>query len=96
MKTKCLQFHIDEVMDNFDFDKVEAHMSHVGWAWAIGADDFEVPTISEMRKTVRRLMGEAYELGFIATGGFYVYYKEFDDGDRFDVMFSISGWSTDS
>ena len=51
---------INEVMDNFDFNKVEEYMKRVGWGWAIGEDDEDgipqllIPENSDIRQSLRR------------------------------------------
>ena len=68
---------IDDIMDNFDFDKVHEAMSLLGWRWVDPySQAFEIPHVSDLRKRARRLMQDAmgshmpsYSTG---TGGFQV------------------------
>ena len=95
---KLLQDHIDEVMDEFDFGKVQKAMEFLGWEW-VGAEE-GVPTESELRKGVRRHMIDAYDKAYqqkrnykVGTGGFSVEY--FYEEDFFQVEFVLSQWSTE-
>jgi hypothetical protein len=55
---------IDEVMDTFEFDKVERHMRHVNWGWAAPTPEdewhLEVPDIYQLKASLRRLLVNAY------------------------------------
>lgn len=66
---------IDEVMDNFDFKKVEQTMRFLNWTWVN-----EVPNEKRLRSCVRDLIKTLQDdenCGFTATGGFVV---TFEDG----------------
>lgn len=53
---------IDEVMDNFDFHKVERVMTALGWLWARhGGNEMYQPDVSELRTRARQLMRHAVE-----------------------------------
>jgi hypothetical protein len=72
---------IDEIMEEFDFVKVERIMFHLNWKW--GGSDYRIPNIDELREAAERLLrgaaesrlgayiDEHHEVGIIsATGGF--------------------------
>jgi len=72
---------IDEIMEEFNFGKVESVMFHLNWRWA--SEYKRTPNIDELRETAERLLKDAaesrlgayidthHELGiFSATGGF--------------------------
>lgn len=68
---------IDDIMDNFDFERVHAAMRLLGWCWvAQGTKGYGVPEISELRKCARRLMKNAMKSPLSSyttgTGGFQV------------------------
>ena len=93
-----LHIHIDEVMYEFDFSKVQKTREFLGWEWA-GAEE-GVPREAELRKKVRGLMNTCYERALTfeedwstATGGFTVKYY-FED-DFFDVDFCLTHWTTE-
>lgn len=87
-----MQKVIDEVMDNFDFQKVEDTMLATGWKWWNGEGEDGVPTKAQMRKTVRSLMQrlehlESYESLYHSTGGFEV--TKWPDG-AYTVSFRVT------
>ncbi len=70
-----MQKHIDEIMDRFDFCKVQKAMQAVGWTYAHGQDKpLQVPDEARLRETARRLLEECAKdegEGGRASGGFY-------------------------
>jgi hypothetical protein len=70
MKHK-LHEQIDAIMDEFDFDHVYSMMVDYNWTWG-GGDDSEVPHVSDIRKTSRRLLRRLVEENcrITSTGGF--------------------------
>lgn len=50
---------IDEIIYEFNFDKVESIMFHLNWKW--GGSDCRTPHIDELRETAERLLGGAAE-----------------------------------
>lgn len=63
---------IDDIIDEFDFERVRKVMIMLNWQWAQTAD---VPSVLEMKKTARNLlrrMCEESDLDFYGTGGFEV------------------------
>lgn len=64
------KFHkwVENIMDEFDFDRVHKTMRLLNWKWAgVG-----VPDITEIRKCAIYILNSAYqsESGHCATGGF--------------------------
>lgn len=57
------QSRIDEVMDNFDFDRVHEVMTAIDWQW----QDKGVPEKSELRATARKLMNDVIKM--VGEGG---------------------------
>lgn len=55
---------IDEVMDTFEFDKVERHMKHVNWGWATPTPEnewnLEVPDIHRIKASLRKMLVDCY------------------------------------
>ena len=69
-----MQEQIDEIMDNFDFERVHRMMNTLDWKWVDGDGEFSVPDVPELRKTARRLLYQVIDEGFIhcGSGGFNV------------------------
>ena len=89
---------IDDIMDNFDFEKVHEAMTLLGWRWVDhDSKAFEIPEISKLRKRARRLMQDAmgshmpsYSTG---TGGFEVD-KETIEGEVYlSLSFVLTSWN---
>ena len=66
---------IEDILDNFDFEKVKKVMDAVDWKYW-NSPDSQI-TITELRKTARYLLKEAYNTAasdqwLVATGGLEV------------------------
>ena len=73
--TKVEQNKIDNIMDNFDFQKVGAAMKYFQWKWS-GAKN-GVPDIWEIKENAKRLLVDAaYSKVTIATGGLRAVYEK--------------------
>ena len=61
---------IDELVENFDFEKVQAYMALTGWTYC-GAGK-TTPTIEDLKKTARYALSELANNHdrWVATGGF--------------------------
>lgn len=57
---------IDEVIDNFDFEKVYEHMINTNWVWVTSVDEdyenyqYAVPSINRLKHKLRSMLVEAY------------------------------------
>ncbi len=89
---------IDDIMDNFDFDKVHEAMTLLGWRWVDhDTKAFDIPHVSELRKRARRLMQEAmgshmpeYSIG---TGGFQVDKDTIEGKVYLSLSFVLTSWN---
>lgn len=94
---------IDEIMDNFDFHKVERVMTALGWTWSRRGDltDMYQPDVSELRTRARQLMRQCVE-GMLTgnhqeftneTGGFLVRAWHGDNGKIYIRLdFTVENW----
>ena len=98
---------IDDIIDNFDFDKVQSVMDYLGWKWA-GDEGLEYVTVAMLIKEARRLLRGAadarlggyknthWEQGIIhGCGGFQA--MAFCDEDKtkivaLDLKFILTEW----
>lgn len=90
---------IDDIMDNFDFDKVHDTMELLGWCWVDhDTKAFEIPHVSELRKRARSLMKEAMASSRasygIATGGFQVDKITEEGGTYLSLSFVLTSWDS--
>jgi len=51
-----VQEMIDDIMDNFDFEKVHDVMEHLGWSWVVPGSNPEVPDIGTIRRVARKCL----------------------------------------
>jgi hypothetical protein len=93
-KLKTTQDRIDEIMDNFNFNKVEETMKALNWQWS---STNGVPEQHELRKQARRLLKDVSTKNvsesdfryYISTGGFKA--TKYFDGDL-ALEFIVSSW----
>jgi hypothetical protein len=73
---------LDEILDEFDFEKVHKAMVALNWKWVDG-----VPTIGDLRRTARELLNDLVrgELRGVGTGGLCAYMENGLIGLRFEV-----------
>ncbi|GGG61221.1 hypothetical protein [Hymenobacter glacieicola] len=102
MSSRTTQEHIDEIMDTFDFHKVQRHMELIGWKWA-RTTPAAVPDVVELRQAARTyLQGAAQaalETGFCyrSSGGLHVYAQADPDTKTLYYLtlhFSLEYWTT--
>jgi hypothetical protein len=95
-RNEALQKQIDEIMDWFDFAKVEKTMELLEWGWGT---DMEVPCQAQIRESARRTMKEAARFGFSYCGGFSARVTEGKDEDgpwlAMHLDFVLTNWSAD-
>ena len=67
---------IDDVLSDFDFEKVHRIMEELDWRWC-EEDDAHVPSIYTLIKQAKELLSKAFdEEDRVATGGFIADYCE--------------------
>ncbi len=85
---------IDEILDQFDFEKVKEVMDALNWTWGTGTKA-HVPDIPELRKQSRELLWDLVRskdrTRMIQAGGLVV---EKDDDDTLELRFEITAWNT--
>ena len=78
--THTQKMKIQNIMEDFDFQKVHNVMEQLDWKWTSTKPG--VPTIDEMKCEAKRLLIDAcIEKTCIATGGFRAVYEECSQGD---------------
>lgn len=83
---------IDEILDQFDFQKVKEVMDALNWTWAIGTES-HVPDIPELRKKAREMLWDSIRSKdrMISGGGFVA---EKEDDDTLELRFEVTAWNT--
>lgn len=84
---KPIDEQIEEIMDEFDFDKVQRVMKFLDWKW-FGAED-GIPRVAELRREARRLLNGVQNRSYIATGGFVARKDKFG---RLSLAFEVTSW----
>lgn len=81
---------IEQIMENFDFEKVHKVMVALEWEWYLGTwGGFGIPSVGAIQKAARRLLSEAWtNKTTVSTGGFSA---EYDDGDLI-FRFILEEW----
>ena len=85
---------IEDILDEFDFDKVHKVMEFLNWGWTDGGRPLEVPTVGQLRKRARYLMKSCIgkENTYTATGGLWVRKETYDALPYYQLQFVISSW----
>ena len=81
---KKLEEALDEIMDNFDFEKVANIMNYLGWKWASVDTEDNIPTEDDIREHAAKLLWDVCndpENNIHATGGFEAE-KDFSDPNK--------------
>lgn len=76
---------IEEITDEFDFEKVHRTMKALNWTWH---DTDDVPTIGDLRRQARELLQELFRndrYHLTGTGGLFAYRIADTVGLRFEV-----------
>ena len=92
---KSKQEQIDEIMDNFDFNRVARVMDFLDWKWYMKG--YRVPEEPEIRKEVRKYLSNTYDHGegqgrkySIVLGGFkYTYDPRYTE---LQLSFKLDNW----
>ena len=76
-KEETIDKMVEEVMEDFDFEKVHDVMKQLDWRWGTPDGILEVPSIYQLMKTSERLLRDVADKyfetegsHFISTGGF--------------------------
>ena len=101
---------IDDIMDEFDFNRVETVMEFMDWKWA-GDNGLEYVTVDMLKKTAKRLLRDAaesrlgrfknehWEQGIICgTGGFQAMAfcnEEKTKIEALDLKFVLTEWDAE-
>lgn len=88
---------VDEIMDWFDFGKVEEVMQALDWEW-FGAEE-GVPNQAELRIASRNLLNSAWDDSVVrgvstthGSGGFYAKADAYQD--YLELNFVVASWET--
>jgi hypothetical protein len=95
-RQEVIQQQIDEIMDWFDFAKVQKVMDHLEWTWN---GDYGPPSEAEIRQHARQAMKDVARGGCQSIGGFEARVVEgSEDGKPWlslSLAFAVSEWCVD-
>lgn len=67
---------IQDILKNFDFERVHSIMKMLDWKWAMVNHDNGIPSVDELKAEAKRLLiAAATERTQVATGGFRAVYE---------------------
>jgi hypothetical protein len=73
-KQEAIQEQIDNIMDSFEFDKVQTVMTALDWKWYLHED---IPGIIEIKQSARKTLNSLKnENRMSGSGGFYATKEE--------------------
>lgn len=87
---------IDQILYEFDFNKIHIVMTHIDWSWSIGAT-YEVPSVKKLRDEAKRLLNSSKKYRYmdepviVSCGGFEA--SAYKGG--FCLKFVLEQWNTD-
>ena len=81
---------IEDILDKFDFGKVQKAMELLEWTWAGQG----YPKIGEMRETARGLLKNLKSLdeGGVGTGGFLARKRTIEGEPFYELSFVLTSW----
>ena len=74
---------IQEVIDDFLFERVHCAMTAIGWQWqTTEGNGFAVPTVARLKAMACSLLRDAIKNKYVASGGLHALYHPADDTGR--------------
>ena len=93
---------INEILDEFDFERVNDVMEAICWEWVMSDGRYGIPSIPELRKQSRRLLEETVSnlissketQYYIESGGFRAEANKYDDDPKIYIRLSfvVTSW----
>ncbi len=78
---------VEDIMENFDFERVHKAMVTLDWLWFID-NEYRIPTLEEIKTHAGKMMLDALNGMPYATGGFYCTYKN----GILELSFELASW----
>lgn len=103
--TESVMDDIEDILDNFDFERVHKVMVALDWRWVdLYVDKTEIPDMHRLRKTARGLLKQAYKISVrdshledtmvVASGGFVARCNNQQNPPWFRLAFEVESNST--
>lgn len=91
---------VEQVMSNFDFDRVKKVMDFLKWEWASQDGEFKIPSTYELIEFAKRELWNVLERSYetkidmqTMCGGFKVKVEWYDDECYLTLSFVLTQWS---
>ena len=91
---------IDDVIDEFNFEKVHIAMTTLDWKWVIPPTSLgdriklQVPTLVRLKEAAREQLIHSIETGYCSSGGLTAEYcgaiKEYEQPEYFVLTFELT------
>lgn len=96
-KKEVLDSQIEQIMDEFDFDRVQRIMTKVNWTWGGPDKDAEIPNGNELRKCAKDLLKAVVNQNLlsIGTGGFCAIKIQSDKTVKLMLFWGINSMVTE-
>ena len=101
MISKNAQDHIDEIMDYFEFEKVQRMIEAVKWRWIFPNEESRTPDTADLRQKARELLKDAWKgtnvgnTNSVGTGGFVASCYQDEQGKWLKLTFEADSWDTE-
>lgn len=94
---EAVQSQIDDIMDDFEFDKVHKVMKFLDWKWGFGKEK-RIPEVYELRKKAREyLKYVAKRGGTTGSGGFIAQCRKgYDENESRSFIWLTLHWGFES
>lgn len=90
---------INDVIQEFEFEKVHIAMTALDWKWIMPNDtitnqSMAVPTIARLKQSATQVLISSIESGFAASGGFVARYSNPGEPESFTLSFVVAEHDT--
>ena len=92
MTSELHETMIQEVLDDFNFERVHCAMTAVDWHWqTTEGNGLAVPTVARLKARARILLRDAIKSKYLATGGLHAQYHPANGTEResFQLQFIL-------
>jgi hypothetical protein len=90
---------INDVIEEFEFEKVHIAMTSLDWKWITSLDAITnqlmaVPTIARLKQSATQLLISSIKSGFAGSGGFVARYSTHEELESFTLSFVVAEYDT--
>jgi len=86
---------INDVIQEFKFEKVHIAMTALDWKWITPNQSMAVPTIARLKQSATQVLISSIESGCAASGGFTAkYFNSNEEPESFMLSFVVEEYDT--